>query len=180
MKKINHFFLKAQSLVLLAFFFSSLSYWVGCKPETNPDINKKITQDSITSKVKPKNEILNQKATVEITNKEIQNGDPKDPKDIKDHLLVTYKLTNNTDKNIKQLDADIILNDLAGNELKKLKISYIEGIPAMGYKEYKGLHNFNVFNEKDALLKSLDLKSIKYDVNITGITYQDGTTEPVK
>src|SRR5437867_2839267 len=96
-------FQKLQLALMLVAFISLISGLTGCKPETNPDINKKITQDSITSKVKPKNEILNQKVTVEITGKDIQNGDPKDPKDIKDHLLVTYKLTNNTDKNIKQL-----------------------------------------------------------------------------
>ena len=53
----------------------------------------------------------------------------------------------------------------------------IEGIPAKGSKEYKGLYNFNAFNEKDVLLKTVDMKNLKFNISVVRIGYRDGTNE---
>src|ERR1700681_3423353 len=72
----------------------------GCKPDNTSDNNK--PQDSVKTKVKPKNDSLSRKIGIEITGKEFQHGDPKDPNDKKDYNAIIYKMTNKTDKDIRQ------------------------------------------------------------------------------
>jgi hypothetical protein len=168
MKKI--YFLYHKSCHLFVLIFIIIALLSSCADRTS-DTNKNITQDSSKNTLKPKNDSLNKKVSIEITGKDFQHGDPKDTNDIKDYNVIIYKLTNNTDNSLRQVEADVVINDLSGNEVKKVKINYIEGIPAHSGKEYRALYNFNAFNEKDAALKSMDLKSIKFDSNILNIGY---------
>ena len=146
----------------------------GCKQETSDNKN---TVDTTKKSTKTKINNLKGKVNIEITGKDFQHGDPKDPADAKDYNVIVYKMTNNTGKEIRQVEADVSINDLASKEIKKVSISYIEGIPVKDSREYKGLYNFNAFNDKDAALKSTDLKNIKYDIDLVSITYRDGTVE---
>ena len=176
MKKILSLYQRFRHIFVLAFIaICMFAGWYACTSDNAPDKNK--TQDTTKKTIKPKNDSLNKKVGIEISGKDFQHGDPKDPKDTKDYNLIVYKLTNNTDKNIRQVEADIVISDLSGNEVKKVKIAYIEGIPANGSKEYRALYNYNAFNEKDAAMKSMDIKSIKFDSNVLRIEYHDGTVE---
>ena len=165
---------KPYFYILTLLFICTISGLYGCN--SNNDSNNNKTQDS-SKTVKPKNDVLNEKVTIEVKNKASQHGDPKDPKDARDYNAITYKLTNNTDKDIRQVEADVMIEDLAGDEIKPVSISYIEGIPAKGNIEYKGLYNYNAFNEKDVLLFSTDIKSLKFNSNIVRIGYRDGSID---
>jgi len=163
----------SRVFILTSSFIVILTGLNACKSDND---NQSVTKDS-TKTGKIKNEDINKRVTIEITGKELQHGDPKIPSDTRDYIALTCKITNNASKEIKQVEADMMINDLAGNELKKVTISYLGSIPVKGNIEYRGLYSYNAFNEKEVMLKSVDAKSIKIDVNIVRIGYRDGTFE---
>lgn len=171
MKKI---FLSFKSFIPVSLSILIIAGMNGCKPgsDSNTDLKKDSTK---TGSIR--NEDINKRITIEIKSKDFQHGDPKVPSDDKDYQVINYGLTNNTNKNIKQVEADILINDLAGNLIKKVSFSFVNGVPANGKVEYKCLYNFNAFNEKEVMLKSVDVKSLKIDVSVVRIGYSDGTVE---
>ncbi len=171
-KKYKKCFLSVILSGIIILLFSGL---YGCKSDNTSD--NKNSLDTTKAIIKPKSDSLNKKIGIEITGKDFQHGDPKDPTDVKDYNVIIYKLTNNTPKNLRQIDADVTITDLSGNTIKDVKIAFIEGISAGGSKEYRGLYHFNAFNEKDAAFKSQQLKNLMFVTNIMRIEYQDGTTE---
>lgn len=175
MKKIHSIFTAQKHIFVLAFILTCMvTGWYACS--TNKDNKLKNGKDTESSKdsTKPKNDSLNSKVKIEIINKEFQNSSTADPKD---YNVIVYKLTNNTGKNMKEIEADATIYDLSGNEIKKLKITELEAIPANTSKEYKALYSYNAFSEKDVNLKNTDLNSIRFDSNVLLILYEDGTKE---
>ncbi len=150
--------------------------WYACSSDKSTDTDKKISKDS----TKMKKDSIDSKIGIEITGKEFQNGDPTDPKDTKDHNVIIYKLSNNTGKNIKEIEADVVLNDITGNEIKKVKITFNGVIPKGTSKDYRALYNCNQFSDVDMRLKAIDTKDLRFDSNITMIAYDDGTKDVKK
>jgi hypothetical protein len=176
-KKINLEYNKYKHLFVLVFIFGCMILgWYACSSDRSTDSDKKNSKDS----TKLKKDSLDSKVGIEITGKEFQTGDPADPKDTRDHNVIVYKLTNNTDKNIKEIEADVVLNDNTGNEVKKVKITFSGLIPKGTGKEYKASYNCNQFSDVDIRLKTLDIKDLKFDSIVTMITYEDGTKEVKK
>jgi hypothetical protein len=151
--------------------------WYACTSDEKPeDKSKENKKDSVL----PKNDTLNAKIGIEIINKDFQTGDPADPKDIKEYNVMVYNLTNNTNKNIRGIEADVMINNkINGNEVKKVKVYYEGNIPAGGTVGYKALYPYNKFSDKDIALKNVDLKDIKYDSSVLIIMYTDGVKETI-
>lgn len=149
--------------------------WFACTSDEKQQDKSKENKDSVLLK----NDTLNTKVGIEIINKAFQSGDPADPKDIKDYNVVVYKLSNKTPKNIRGIEADVMINNVNGNEVKKVKVYYEGNIPPGETIEYKALYAYNKFSDKDIALKNVDLKDIKYDTAVLIIMYTDGTKETI-
>jgi hypothetical protein len=176
-QKINSAYHKHRHLFVLVIIFGCMILgWYACSSDRSTDSDKKTGKDSM----KLKKDSLDSKVGIEITGKEFQNGDPADPKDTRDHNVIVYKLTNNTDKNIKEIEADVVLNDNVGNEIKKVKITFSGMILKGTSKDYRALYYCNQFSDADMRLKTLDIKDLKFDSNVTMIIYEDGTKEVKK
>jgi len=174
MKKIHSIFMGQKHIYVIAFILTCMvTGWYACSTKDNKLKNSKDTELSKDS-TKPKNDSLNAKVRIEIISKEFQNSSAADPKD---YNIIVYKLTNNSNKNMKEIEADAMIYDLSGNEIKKLKITELEVVPANTSKEYRALYSYNAFSDKDVNLKNTDLKSIKFDSNVLLIMYEDGTKE---
>src|SRR5438128_233705 len=135
-KKTNFFSRKYRHVFVLIFiFFCMVIGWYAC----SSDGDKKTGENKTGSdSLKFKKDSLDRKIGIEMLRKEFQNADSKDNRD---YNVIVYRLTNNTDKNIKEIEADVLLNDASGNEVKKVKITFNDKLPAKGNKEYKALYN---------------------------------------
>jgi len=172
-KVMNLNFIKNQT-VFPIILVALVLYLTGCKQQVKPQ--QETGKDSTRTKA-PQNDTLNAKLKIEIINKEFQSSTASDPKD---YNVVTYKLTNNTAKNMKEIDADVVISDLSGNVIKKIKINELDVIAAGDSRDYKALYSCNAFSNKDMALKNMELKNIKFESTVLSITYQDGTKETFK
>lgn len=160
---------KPGILVLIVFLMIILN---GCK--TQDKLQQKEGRDSSGTIKSPQSDSLNAKVKIEIISKEFQTSTAADPKG---YIVIIYKLTNNTNKKIKEVEADVIIYDEHKNEIKKVKIIDNELMDAGLEKEYKGLYSFNAFSDKDAGLKNLEFKNMKFESKVLMIVYEDGTKE---
>jgi len=175
MKKIYFLYRKFHHIfVLMYIIICMIIGWYACTSDSDNKVKDTKSVDSLKNQTTPKNDSLNSKIGIDIIGKEFQSSSAADPKD---YVVIIYKLINNTNKSVRAVEADVIIYDASGNEVKKLKITDNELMDAGAEKQYKALYNYNAFSDKDVALKNVELKNIKFKSNVLKITYQDGTTE---
>ena len=145
-------------------------------PGCAQDSNKKSSENKNTGSdsVKSKKDSIDSKLGIEVLRKEFQSSSDKDPKD---YNVIVYKLTNNTSREIKEIEADVMINDASGNEIKKVKITFVDKLPSKSNAEYTALYYCNQFSDPDMRLKSMELKDLKFETSILAITYNDGSKD---
>lgn len=154
--------------LLLTFIFVTI---YGC---SSNDKNKSTDNKNDSLKSTTQTDSLDMKIGINIAGKEFQTASASDPKE---YVVIIYKLINNTKKRVKVVEADVIIRDAAGNEIKKVKIMDNEPISAGIEKEYKALYNYNAFSDKDVALKNVELKDIKFESDVLTIIYDDGSRD---
>lgn len=97
--------------------------------------------------------------------------------DYQNYITFTFKFTNKTDKDIEGVKGQVTLNDLFGDNIQQLSLSYDEGIAAGESRLYKATVDYNQFIDDDIKLRNTDLSKIKYDLDVGTIIYTDGTQE---
>ena len=167
-KNVNRIF------ILALVIFSFLLGFGGCAQNTD---KKTTDKTSGSDTVKIKKDSIDNKVGIEILRKEFKTGDDKDSKD---YNVFVYKLTNNTAKEIKEIEADVMLTDAAGNEIKKVKIAFVDKIPSKVAANYTALYYCNQFADPDMRLKATELKDLKYETSVVNIVYNDGTKDVKK
>jgi hypothetical protein len=123
-----------------------------------------------TEPPKPSN-TLNDKVAFAVTEKRFVEGDWDD------YNAFTFSFTNNTDKEILGVKGVITFNDIFGDQIKRVNVSYDEGIAVGESRLYKATVSYNQFMDEDILLRQTDMEKLKYDWEVTAIVYADGTEE---
>jgi len=116
---------------------------------------------------------LNKKIGFEITKKTFVNRDYVAEQNF------TFKITNNTDKDITGIQGTVVMNDLFDNNIKSTMLTYDEGIKAGESKLYTATMDYNQFMESDIKLKGTELEKLKYEFDVDTIIYTDGTKESI-
>lgn len=114
---------------------------------------------------------LTKKVGFEITKKGFSSSDFSSTIDF------TFQLTNNTPKDMGGVEGIISLNDIFGNPIREVHLSYDEGIKAGETKLYSASIDYNKFMDAHIKLRSTDLSKLKYDWQVSKIVYADGSTE---
>lgn len=134
-----------------------------------------FTEDTEKPKIEEKKpQVVNdltKKVTLEITKKGFIEGD------FSDYNTFTLKLTNNTDKDIEGIKGFIVMNDLFGDQITGITLTYDKGILAGESKLYNASVDYNQFMDKDIKLKQTPLEKIKYEWSVQSIIYTDGSQE---
>lgn len=143
----------------------------GCAQDSDKKTSdKKPGSDSVTTK----KDSIDNKIGIEIVSKEFKPGNDKDTKD---YNVVVYKLTNNTAKEIKEIEADVLINDASGSEVKKVKITFVDKLPSKASANYTALYNCNQFADPDMRLKTAEMKDLRFETSVLNIVYNDGTKD---
>lgn len=89
------------------------------------------------------------------------------------------KIENMTDKDIKGIEGDLIVNDLFGKQIIKIGWDVTgEDIPANGFITQKGYGlEINEFMDTHMKLYNTDYDDLKFEYEVKQIVYTDGTTE---
>ena len=97
--------------------------------------------------------------------------------DFSDANTFTFQFINNTDKDIEGVKGVISFNDLFGDQIKRVNISYDEGIKAGETKLYRASLDYNQFMDEDMKLRQTELEKLKYEWEVQTIIYADGNQE---
>lgn len=114
---------------------------------------------------------LTNKVGFEVVEKKFIEGN------FQDNIAFTFQLTNKTDKSIEGVKGSVIFNDLFGDQIQKVSLSYDEGLAENQSKLYKASIDYNPFMEKDVELRNIDIEKMKYEWEVNTIIYTDGTQE---
>lgn len=138
----------------------AFSGMLGEEKPSEPEKNKPSSDNNLTDKV-----------GLEITSKSFMNGD------FQDANTFTFKFINNTDKDIAGVKGYLVLNDLFGDQIKGVNLSYDEGILAGKTTLYRASIDYNQFIDEDIKLRQTELSKLKYTWEVNTIIYADGTEE---
>lgn len=138
------------------------------------DDTKQEVEDEMVAETKevekPVNE-LNNKVGFTVAEKKFIEGD------FSDANTFTFQFVNNTDKDIEGVKGLISFNDLFGDQIKRVNISYDEGIKAGETKLYRASLDYNQFMDEDIKLRQTELDKLKYEWEVQTIIYTDGSQE---
>lgn len=92
--------------------------------------------------------------------------------------VITFDLTfkNTTDKDVRGFKGTAIFNNLFGDNIKKLTVSYDEGVSANSEKYWEGMIEVNQFIDKDIELRDIDFMNLNFEFEMDMIIFSDGTT----
>lgn len=93
-----------------------------------------------------------------------------------DYISYEFAFENKTDKNITAFTGQVTFTDLFDKEIKKLKLTYDDGIKAKTVIKYNASTDYNQFMDDDKLLKSKKIEQIKMVWEPEKILFSDGTT----
>jgi len=114
---------------------------------------------------------LTDKVPLEVIDKGFIEGD------FQDYITFTFQFTNTTDKDIEGVKGQVAFNDLFGDQIQRVNLSYDEGIPAGETKLYRATVDYNPFIDDDTTLRQTDLSKIKIEWDVNTIIYIDGSQE---
>lgn len=96
--------------------------------------------------------------------------------DYDEYITMTFAFQNKTDKAIRAFTGVMVFNDLFDKEIKKLNLTYDDGVPASGRKNWPAQMDYNQFRDEDTSLKNKDLADIKLVWKPEKIIFTDGST----
>lgn len=96
-------------------------------------------------------------------------------RDFQSFLKYKFAFENKTDKDIKAFKGRIVFNDLFGEEITKLDLTYDDGVPANSTINWKAESDYNQFISKDVTLKNKDLEDLKVVWIPEKIIFEDGS-----
>jgi hypothetical protein len=140
--------------------FSGISDVFGGKTETSKDGEKPKISNDLTKKV-----------GFEIMKKGFSSAN------YSSSITFTFQFTNNTDKDIEGVEGLVTFNDIFGNTIKEVNLSYDKGLKAGEIKLYSPVIDYNQFMDSDTKLKNTELSKLKYEWQINKIVYTDGSIE---
>jgi len=82
---------------------------------------------------------------------------------------------NKSDKGIRGIKGSLIVNDIFGDRLQGVNLSYDTGIPAKGTAVYKGSVHMNQFMDNDKKFWNTDFDKLKSRFEVAMIIFDDGT-----
>lgn len=114
---------------------------------------------------------LTEKVPLEVVDKEFVEGD------FEDYITFTFQLSNRTKKDVEGVKGQVVFNDLFGDQIQRISLSYDEGIPAGETKLYRASIDYNQFIDDDVALRQADLSRVKTEWDVNTIIYTDGSQE---
>jgi hypothetical protein len=88
-------------------------------------------------------------------------------------LAVAFE--NKSDKDIQGVKGVLVLSDIFGDPIEKVRLSYDAGIDARKIATYKGGVEINRFMEKDIKLWNTDFDKLKANFETSTVIFRDGT-----
>lgn len=96
--------------------------------------------------------------------------------DYEEYITYKFAFKNKTDKDILALTGVMIFNDLFDKEIKKLSLTYDDGVAANSTIQWDATTDYNQFIDSDKALKNKELDKIKLVWVPEKIIFKDGTT----
>ncbi len=114
---------------------------------------------------------LSKKVDLKILKKGFTDGD------YQDSISMSLELTNNSGKELDGVKGTIRIQDLFGDHIKSIGISYDDGLKISEVKLYSVYLEYNQFIDSDIELRNIDLAKMNYEWEVETLVYTDGTVE---
>ncbi len=144
----------------------------GTKSVNTVIVNKSSTDTLKSTSPAPKKD-LNKNVNVTVENKEFREVG------YQSFIVISLKIYNHTDKDIKGVSGMLTFYDIFGNKIKAITVPYddVEGLPGNAVTDYEAGMDFNQFIDTDVKLRDTDFQNLKYKWVTEKIVYSDGTEE---
>jgi hypothetical protein len=96
------------------------------------------------------------------------------------HFAISLAFQNKTDKAIQGVKGAVVFSDLFGDEVKTIRFSYDEGVPANGTASWDASLDYNKFMDDDKKLGNASLDKLKVTWMPDIILFNDGSSLSAK
>lgn len=133
--------------------------------------------DSTSDAAEPISAKTNDVVVVELTDKSIKYKDTENWV-FSDYVLFTFKINNNSSKDIKGVSGVATFNDMFGKEIIKVNCDFTDGVAANSYAIDDSLSlEVNQFIDSHVKLMNTPYEDIIFSYDIKKIVYSDGTID---
>ena len=94
--------------------------------------------------------------------------------DYSDWISMSFKFTNNTDKDLKAMKGAVVFEDLFGEEWMRIGLTVNDPIPSKETFLWEGLIDYNMFNDQHQKLRSSKVGDVVVSYDLSQILYSDG------
>ena len=91
------------------------------------------------------------------------------------YITYDFVFQNNSDKDIRGFTGTLVFNDIFGETIKRIGISYDDGITAGEKINYEATTDYNRYSDSDSKLKSKDLEDIVLEWEPEQVIFTDGS-----
>lgn len=96
-------------------------------------------------------------------------------KDYQTYFSMHIKFNNKTDRPIAGVKGELLFSDMFGELIKKIRVSYDQGVPANDTALFKGTVDYNQFMDADNKLRSVNKEKMKVEWVPGYYIFEDGT-----
>lgn len=128
----------------------------------------------IEAEIKEKRDKLLEVVTVALVTKEFRAANYSYNR-YSDTIAITVAFQNKSDKDISGIKGSMALNDMFGESIKVIGLSYDDGVSAGKTVSWKGELDYNQFMAKDVKLATTPTEKMKVEWHPQTIIYSDGT-----
>jgi hypothetical protein len=123
-------------------------------------------------------EVILPRITVEILELEFNKSDSNNnwANDFQDWLSLSFKFTNNLEKEIRAAKGTIVFKDLFGDPWWEINLAINDLLPSKESFIWTGRINYNNFSTEMQRAKNTDPKDVIVEYRVTNILFTDGTT----
>ena len=133
------------------------------------EAEQKILAEKAEREEAEKTQRLSEALTVTVFNKNFIELD------YEEYITLQFAFQNNTEKDILAFTGIMIFNDLFNKEIKKLSLTYDDGIRANSTVHWDATTDYNQFRDSDKALRNKELSKIKLVWIPEKIIFKDGT-----
>ena len=142
--------------------------------QARKDSEAKELQSKVTAEKEAIQRQIDQVLTVALVSKDFRAADYHSG-NISDVVTIELALENKGDKDVAGVKGVTVFKDMFGDTIKRVSLSYDEGIPARKSVTWFGTIKYNQFDNNDVKLKTVDMKKLTFSFLPDTVIFSDGT-----
>lgn len=144
------------------------------KEQAAKESDAKALKEKVTAEKEAVRRQIDEILTVALIKKGFQKSDYKSGT-ISDMITMEIAFANKGTKDIAGVKGTTVFKDMFGDEIKRIRLSYDDGIPAGRTVSWSGESQYNQFESGDIKLRNTDMQKLSFSFIPDMVVFADGT-----